>query len=96
MKRPTKRFLMNWKCLRAIVLATIAASAALTATAHADQYKWCAEYWGNRGGGGTNCGFVTYKQCLDAISGVGGNCEPNQFYTGPQVRRSSKQSQRSR
>jgi hypothetical protein len=52
------------------------------ATASADPYKWCAVY-GGRGGGGTNCGFVTLEQCRAAISGLGGDCEINQFYTGP-------------
>lgn len=75
--------------------AMIATAMALTPVARADQYnqyKWCAVYGGDRGDGGTNCGFVTYKQCMDAISGTGGYCTPNQFYTGPatQVRRPKK------
>jgi hypothetical protein len=41
---------------------------------------WCAEYYG-RGGGGTNCGFHTYGQCLATISGVGGICRPNPWVT---------------
>jgi hypothetical protein len=49
---------------------------------HADPYKWCAVY-----GGGLaapkNCGFVTLAQCRATISGVGGFCEPNPFYTPP-------------
>jgi hypothetical protein len=69
-----------------IVLATIAAAMMATSAAHADQYKWCAVYAGGRGDGGTNCGFITYKQCLDTISGIGGYCTPNQFYTGPETR----------
>jgi hypothetical protein len=75
-----------------IILAMIATAMALTPVARADQYKWCAVYFGYRGDGGTNCGFVTYKQCMDAISGVGGYCTENQFYTGPatQVRRPKK------
>jgi hypothetical protein len=68
-----------------IVLATIAAAMMATSAAHADPYKWCAVYAGNRGDGGTNCGFITYKQCMDTISGIGGICTPNQFYTGPQA-----------
>jgi hypothetical protein len=68
-----------------IVLATIAAAMMATPAAHADPYKWCAVYAGNRGDGGTNCGFVTYQQCLATISGIGGHCEPNPFYTGPEA-----------
>jgi hypothetical protein len=63
--------------------------------AHADPYKWCAEYGGSRGGGGTNCYFMTLQQCRAAISGVGGFCRPNTFYTGPEGDgRSSSRTQR--
>ena len=50
-------------------------------TASADPYKWCAVY--DMWGGSTNCGFVTLEQCRATISGIGGSCELNQFYTGP-------------
>jgi hypothetical protein len=50
--------------------------------AQADPYRWCAVY-GGHGGGGSNCGFVTLEQCRATVSGIGGSCEPNQFYTGP-------------
>ncbi len=73
---------MRWMCLSTIVLATIAAAMMTTSAAHADPYKWCAVY-GGREYTATNCGFVTYQQCLNTISGIGGHCEPNQFYTGP-------------
>ena len=62
--------------------------------ATADPYKWCAVY-GN-GYGGSNCGFVTIEQCRATVSGIGGFCEPNQFYTGPDktpAKRSRKRSQ---
>ena len=61
----------------------IAASA--VDTARADPYPWCAVYGGGRGGG-TNCYMRTYQQCLEAISGMGGFCAPNTFYTGPRER----------
>jgi len=32
--------------------------------------RWCATY----SNGGKNCGFYSFKQCRDAISGVGGVC----------------------
>lgn len=53
-----------------------------------DPYKWCAVYGGDSGGA-SNCGFLTLEQCRLTVSGIGGSCEPNQFYTGPepQVRR---------
>lgn len=53
---------------------------------HADPYRWCAEYGGFRGGGATNCYFMTLQQCRAAVSGVGGFCRPNTFYTGPERR----------
>jgi hypothetical protein len=34
-------------------------------------------------GGASNCGFITLQQCRDTVSGIGGSCEPNLFYTGP-------------
>ena len=67
------------------VLVTFIAASALD-TAKADPYRWCAVYGGNdTGGGGSNCYFITLEQCRAAISGMGGSCEPNQFYDGRPV-----------
>ena len=68
-----------------IVFAAYAALLAgvLTEPAAGDPYKWCAVYGDN--GGGTNCYFLTLEQCRAAISGMGGFCEPNQFYDGRSV-----------
>ena len=30
--------------------------------------------------GASNCGFLTIQQCRATVSGIGGFCEPNQFY----------------
>jgi hypothetical protein len=73
--------------MRRTVLATIALSALAApmiagSAAQADPYKWCAVYSGRSGGGGTNCGFVTYQQCMATVSGAGGYCQPNPRYTG--------------
>lgn len=77
---------------RRFALPALAALAALAvfvpASGHAkpyDPYKWCAVY-GGEDGGGSNCGFLTLEQCRATISGMGGSCEPNQFYTGDQER----------
>jgi hypothetical protein len=76
----TRRILMR---LTNVVLPLAAALAALVPmSSHADPYRWCAQY-GLRGGGGTNCGFITLRQCEATVSGIGGFCVPNQFYTGP-------------
>jgi hypothetical protein len=59
------------------VLATVVAS-----SAHAqkyDPYPWCAVYGGSMSGS-SNCGFKTLQQCMATVSGIGGSCEPNQFY----------------
>ena len=67
-----------------IVLPSLAAFAILApATGHADPYRWCSVYSGDAGGA-SNCGFVTIEQCRATVSGIGGSCEPNQFYTGPE------------
>jgi len=59
----------------------VAALAALATPAAAIEYPWCAQYNG-MGGGGRNCGFSTIEQCMATVSGIGGFCEPNLFYTG--------------
>jgi hypothetical protein len=59
----------------------IAVTAALASPAAAIEYPWCAQYNG-MGGGGRNCGFSTIEQCMATVSGIGGFCEPNLFYTG--------------
>jgi len=50
--------------------------------AKADPYRWCAEYTGGALGGSSNCYFLTLEQCRATVSGVGGYCSPNPFYTG--------------
>ena len=49
-------------------------------TSAAQTYPWCGEY-ASDDGGGTNCGFSTLEQCRAAISGNGGMCYQNPFYT---------------
>jgi hypothetical protein len=55
-----------------LLMAVLAPSAARAYEKLYDPYPWCAEYWGDRGGGGTNCGFLTLEQCRAAVSGVHG------------------------
>lgn len=68
-----------------LVLAAGALAAALVAQlswsppAQAREYPWCARYdWTTY-----NCGFVSFRQCLATIQGMGGICEPNPRYVGP-------------
>ena len=68
--------------VRMIAIAlTVAAGFAAAAPAQASEYPWCAQY-GRYGGGGRNCGFTSYGQCLATVSGIGGFCERNSFYKG--------------
>ncbi|MGZ3362636.1 MAG: DUF3551 domain-containing protein [Xanthobacteraceae bacterium] len=40
---------------------------------------WCAQYYGF-GGGGTNCGFISYEQCMMTAQGAGAWCVQNPWY----------------
>jgi hypothetical protein len=66
-------------------LATLLVAVAIDGTQHnaqADPYRWCAKY-GARDA--TNCYFVSLDQCRAALSGMGGFCQPNNFYDGRPV-----------
>ena len=58
------------------------ALAASAQPAAAIEYPWCAQYSGH-GGGGRNCGFVSWEQCMETVRGMGGDCERNLFYKDP-------------
>jgi hypothetical protein len=53
-------------------------------------YPWCAYYGTPDGVGGTNCGFVSWQQCMATVSGIGGWCRQNPRYTNPPPRRRHK------
>jgi hypothetical protein len=90
-----------------LIAAAIAGAASIMTTNQAEaQYAaWCSEY---TRGGGTNCGFYTFEQCLMNISGIGGRCYPNPhvaagpvygpgYYDGPRrVHRHPARKKRSR
>ena len=67
----------------ALLAAAIVTALTLVAptAGQAQIYPWCAQYGGRDGG--RNCGFVSYAQCMATVSGIGGFCERNSFYTGP-------------
>ena len=74
---------MRTSIATALFLATVGAmSFGGSSASQAQEYPWCAQYGGRAGGGGTNCGFVSYRQCMAAISGNGGYCTQNLFYRG--------------
>ncbi len=49
--------------------------------AHAQNYPWCAVASGT--GGGQNCGFSSYAQCIATVTGGGGVCVQNSQYVAP-------------
>ena len=71
---------------RILILAAVALAPALLtaqpAAAQMREYPWCARYDCTT----TNCGFVSLRQCLATISGIGGRCEPNPRYQAPRKR----------
>jgi hypothetical protein len=71
--------------LRFVLPALAALSVFVPASSQAVEYPWCAQY-GTRGDGGRNCGFTSFQQCMATVSGIGGFCERNSFYTGPERR----------
>jgi hypothetical protein len=65
----------------AVVVTLAIAAVSLLVPAKAEiQYPWCAEYSGEDGNGGSNCGFTTLAQCRATISGIGGTCHENPAY----------------
>ncbi len=62
------------KLLNAIF--AICVGVAATTRAEAQNYTASA-------GGGTNCGFTTFQQCLDNVRGIGGFCDRNTQYQPP-------------
>jgi Protein of unknown function (DUF3551) len=55
---------------------------AIGTRAKAQNYPWCSQY-SEGGAGGRNCGFTTFQQCLENVSGIGGFCERNTLYQPP-------------
>jgi hypothetical protein len=81
---------MRFGCV--VLIATVGTAVSTPARAYVmpyDPYPWCAVY-GGRGGGGTNCGFLTIEQCRATVSGIGGFCTPNQFYNPRPAARARK------
>jgi hypothetical protein len=72
----------------------LAAAGALTTPAQAQNYPWCAYYGGVPGGGGTNCGFTSFEQCMATVRGIGGFCDRNTQYQPPAVSRPSTRHRR--
>jgi len=82
---------MRMMCLATVLLATLAVPVMSVSPAQAEViYPWCAYYGGRDGGGATNCGFVSWGQCMATVSGIGGYCAVNPRYANPPPRRRKK------
>ena len=67
-----------------VVLGILVASAFIGSRAEAQNYPWC-EYLtgGDAGGGGKNCGFISFEQCMESARGNGNDCRLNTQYDPP-------------
>ena len=53
--------------------------AGLAGRAEAHNYPWCAVL--DTGDASSNCGFVSFEQCLATVRGIGGTCMVNTTYS---------------
>jgi hypothetical protein len=70
------------RTLSALALCALGFTAGIEPASAEITYPWCAEY-GGRDGGGRNCGFWTYQQCMATISGNGAIAKPTQCTAAP-------------
>ena len=61
------------RMLAAIAVAVVALSFTHETKAQGKYYPWCARY----DGWTIVCGFDTFRQCMETVSGVGGFCWEN-------------------
>ena len=66
-----------------ITVSTLTAVILFGTSAEAQNYPWCAIYSEGGAGGGTNCGFTTFEQCMETARGLGSLCQPNTQYQPP-------------
>ncbi len=66
------------------ILGILVAAACVDTPARAQNYPWC-EYLGGGmgGGGGRNCGFISFEQCMESARGAGSDCRQNTQYEPP-------------
>jgi hypothetical protein len=70
--------------MRGVWIAAITFAALSLFSVEGAAAPWCAEYsgGGNGNGGGSNCGFYSFEQCLATVRGIGGFCSRNPFELG--------------
>jgi hypothetical protein len=66
---------MSEDAMKKLVLIGAVAALGLSATPASAEAPWCAVSSGRDSF--ENCGYFTHRQCLTAMSGVGGYCFPN-------------------
>ena len=66
-----------------ITVSTLTAVILFGTSAEAQNYPWCAIYSEGGAGGGTNCVFTTFEQCMETARGLGSLCQPNTQYQPP-------------
>jgi hypothetical protein len=61
-----------------LLVCSLVGGALFASPSSAEVYRrpWRAQYYGNNGGG-TNCGFVSYEQCMMTARGAGAWCVRN-------------------
>ena len=73
---PSQPRRLAWRA--AILAAAVALCGAFDAGRDARaEGAWCAYDYGYNQY--QNCGYYTFQQCLDSVSGVGGFCRPNPY-----------------
>jgi Protein of unknown function (DUF3551) len=68
---------------RSFVFGFVIAAAVVATPARAQNYPWCEYLGGGMMGGGKNCGFISFEQCMESARGNGNDCRPNTMYTPP-------------
>ena len=66
-----------------IAFGLAAATMAAGPPAHAQNYPWCEYIGSGMSGGGRNCGFVSFEQCMESARGNGSDCRVNTMYEPP-------------
>lgn len=66
-----------------LLLGIAVAAVGSVSPARAQNYPWCEYLSGGEQGGGKNCGFVSFEQCMESARGNGSYCRINPMYTPP-------------
>jgi hypothetical protein len=67
--------------MRTIMTGLILLASLVFSAEGAQAAPWCANYsgGGSGAGGGSNCGFYSFEQCMATLWGNGGFCDRNPF-----------------